>query len=150
MRHDRVQPHGSAEERLLHQLVGQNPGDRMTYAILVAASMIFVEACKNLKPFADIRQIVDLTGSAIKALSNKDFDDDEKERIARHASLGIFASSAKFLVKIALPLAVLSALFAIATLAWPNHSSSMLNVATEPRGLALMTVSGLIYWRLRR
>jgi hypothetical protein len=122
----------------------------MTYAILVAASMIFVEACNRLKPFTDIGQVIGSAGSAIKALSNKDLEDDEKERIARRTSLRIFADVTKFLVKIALALAGPGVLFAAAMHVWPDRSASLLNEAVEPLGLALMTVSALIYWRLRR
>lgn len=122
----------------------------MTYAILAAASMLFVEVCNRLRPFADIGQVVGSAGSAMKALSNKDLEDDEKERIARRTSLRIFADVAKFLVKIALALAGPSALFAVAMHVWPDRSVTLLNEAVEPLGLALMTVSALIYWRLRR
>jgi len=121
----------------------------MVYLALFACAVVFFELFVRLRLLDDAGAILATSREAFGALSRSELGDDEKERMARRASVAIFGATGRFAAKFALICGVLYMLYLGLVAVAPALREPFLHAIVAPVPLVVLTAVMVAYGKFR-
>lgn len=117
----------------------------MTYLILLASSIIFVELFIAFKILKDAQSVLALSSKSIGTLKSTTMTDREKEEFMRKNSLVMLITTFKFIIKFFVVFAVIYAFIMAVISFYPDLSESVMAGFTSIIPMVVLTVVTMIY-----